>query len=124
MAVFVAGLFATYYMFTIVPGGFVPAEDQGIVIGIVQAPDGVSRQLYRRGPGRGNHRPGRGAGKFESYFVASGAGLEGRSPNQGLFFAKLKHWDERPGKDQSITAVLRRPESAVRRKSAGQHCGL
>ncbi len=107
MAVFVAGLFATYYMFTIVPGGFVPAEDQGIVIGIVQAPDGVSVS-YTDGALEEVITALEAVPEIESYFVASGAGLEGRSPNQGLFFAKLKHWDERPGQDQSITAVLRR----------------
>ena len=50
--------------------------------------------------------------EIESYFVASGAGLEGRSPNQGLFFAKLKHWDERPGKGPIHYCGAAAPESA------------
>lgn len=107
MAVFVAGLFATYYMFTLVPGGFVPSEDQGIVIGTVQAPDGVSVSYTDRVladvVGILRATP-----EIESYFVASGAGFEGSGANQGLFFAKLKHWDERTGKDQTVTGVLRR----------------
>jgi len=107
MAVFVAGLFATYYMFTAVPGGFVPSEDQGIVIGTVQAPDGVSVSYTDRVledvVGILSETP-----EIDSYFVASGAGFEGSGPNQGLFFAKLKPWDERTGKDQTVTGVLRR----------------
>ena len=42
IGVFVAGLFVTYQVFMAVPGSFVPNEDQGIFLGIVQGPDGVS----------------------------------------------------------------------------------
>jgi HAE1 family hydrophobic/amphiphilic exporter-1 len=107
MAVFVAGLFATYYMFTSVPGGFVPSEDQGIIIGIVQAPDGVSVSYTDRALEYVIDTL-KDTPEVEGYFVASGSGLEGAGPNQGLFFAKLKHWDERTGKDQTVNGVLRR----------------
>jgi HAE1 family hydrophobic/amphiphilic exporter-1 len=43
IGLFVVGLAATYFMFTHVPTGFVPSEDQGILLGIIQAPDGVAR---------------------------------------------------------------------------------
>jgi HAE1 family hydrophobic/amphiphilic exporter-1 len=43
IGLFVVGLAATtYLMFKQVPTGFFPSEDQGIVLGIIQAPDGVS----------------------------------------------------------------------------------
>ena len=107
IALFIVGLFATYQVFKIVPGGFVPSEDQGVLLGIVQAPDGVSLSYTDR------------VAKFvsdtldntpeiEGYFVASGAALEGAGSNRGMFFAKLKPWDERPGKEQTVDSVVER----------------
>jgi HAE1 family hydrophobic/amphiphilic exporter-1 len=46
--------------------------------------------------------------EIDGYFVASGAGFEGNGPNQGLFFAKLKPWDERTGQGQDVNGVLQR----------------
>ena len=38
----------------------------------------------------------------------SGASLDGNAPNKGLFFIGMKHWDERPGKDHTVGAVVKR----------------
>ncbi len=107
IGIFVVGLFATYYMFATVPTGFVPSEDQGIVIGTVQGPDGVSIS-YTDEALKFVEDTLKDTPEIEAYFVASGAGLEGNGPNQGLFFAKLKHWDERTGKGQDINGILQR----------------
>ncbi|MEL6399000.1 MAG: efflux RND transporter permease subunit [Cyanobacteria bacterium J06626_4] len=107
MTVFVAGLFATFYMFTAVPGGFVPSEDQGVIIGIVQAPDGVSVS-YTDNVLESVIETLKDTPEIESYFVASGSGLEGAGPNQGIFFAKLTPWDNRTGPGQTVTGVLQR----------------
>jgi HAE1 family hydrophobic/amphiphilic exporter-1 len=107
MAVFVAGLVATYYMFTSVPGGFVPSEDQGIIIGQVQGPDGVSVSYTDEVLEFVEETLGN-IPEIDGYFVASGAGFEGNGPNQGLFFAKLKPWDERTGQGQDVNGVLQR----------------
>jgi HAE1 family hydrophobic/amphiphilic exporter-1 len=107
MAAFVAALFATYYMFQAVPTGFVPAEDQGVVLGLIQAPDGVSLS-YTDGV---VEQVGEIMGQIpeiEANFIASGNGFEGAGPNQGLFFAKLKPWSERTSKEQSIQGILQR----------------
>ena len=36
----------------------------------------------------------------------SGASLDGNAPNKGFFFAGFKHWDERPGQDHTVGAVV------------------
>jgi len=105
--VFVVGLLATYQMFRTVPTGFVPSEDQGILIGIVQGPDGVSVSYTDRVLDFVEETL-ENTPEVEAFFLASGAGLEGSGPNQGLFFAKLKHWEERPRADQTVESVLRR----------------
>jgi HAE1 family hydrophobic/amphiphilic exporter-1 len=107
MAAFVAALFATYYMFQAVPTGFVPAEDQGVILGLIQAPNGVSLsytdQVVEQVGKIMAQIP-----EIESNFIASGNGFEGAGSNQGLFFAKLKPWDERKTQEQSVEGVLQR----------------
>src|SRR5579864_1939789 len=49
--VFFAGLGLTYFVFTRVPTGFVPDEDQGYFIIVIQAPSGASLE-YTRGIGK------------------------------------------------------------------------
>lgn len=107
MAAFVAALCGTYYMFQAVPTGFVPAEDQGIVMGLIQAPDGVSLSYTDKVV----EQVGKVIGQIpeiEANFIASGTSFEGSGPNQGLFFAKLKPWDERKTQEQSIQGILQR----------------
>ena len=107
IALFVLALFATYQMFLVVPGGFVPLEDQGILIGIVQAPDGVSVSYTDRVL-ESVEETLSNTPEIEATFVLSGSGFEGSGPNQGIVFAKLKHWSDRPGADSTVDSVLRR----------------
>ncbi|WP_445633501.1 RND transporter, hydrophobe/amphiphile efflux-1 family protein [Nostoc sp. DSM 114161] len=111
VALFVVGLAATYFMFTQVPTGFVPSEDQGIVLGIIQAPDGVSlaytdgaiaklEQILAKEP------------EIDNVFATSGFGFAGSGSNRGVFFAKLKPWEERTKPEQSATAILGRINGA------------
>ena len=107
IGLFVVGLAATYFMFTQVPTGFVPSEDQGIVLGIIQAPDRVAlnytdqvitklEQILEKEP------------EVSNVFATSGFGFAGSSSNRGVFFAKLKPWEERTQPDQSASAILTR----------------
>ena len=105
VALFVVGLLATYQMFMSVPGGFVPSEDQGVFLGIVQGPDGVSLSYTDKAikflSDALSETP-----EVEGFFAASGAALEGAGPNRGLFFAKLKPWSERPSQGQDVDSLL------------------
>jgi HAE1 family hydrophobic/amphiphilic exporter-1 len=107
IAVFVVGLLLTLQMFRSVPTGFVPTEDQGALIGIVQAPDGVALnytdRVLRQVTSIFEETP-----EVERVFTVSGAGLEGRGSNQGLFFARLKPWDERSGRGQDVISLAGR----------------
>ena len=48
VVLFFAGLGLTYFVFTRVPTGFVPDEDQGYFIIVIQAPSGASLE-YTKG---------------------------------------------------------------------------
>lgn len=111
VALFVVGLAGTYFMFTHVPTGFVPTEDQGIVLGIIQAPDGVSLaytdEVITKLEGILQKEP-----EIDNVFATSGFGFAGSGSNRGVFFAKLKPWEERTQKEQSASAILGRINGA------------
>lgn len=106
LGLFVVGLVATVYMFGAVPTAFVPNEDQGAFVGIVQGPDGVSLGYTDRVLAQAEQRM-REIPEIESTFTVSGAGFDGNGPNLGLFFARLKPWDQRPNPDQTVDSILR-----------------
>ncbi|MDX2228219.1 MAG: efflux RND transporter permease subunit [Leptolyngbyaceae cyanobacterium bins.349] len=107
LGLFVAGLVATVYMFTAIPTAFVPNEDQGAFVGIVQAPDGVSLSYTDRVLDQARQRMVE-IPEIESTFTVSGAGFNGNGPNLGLFFARLKPWDQRTAPEQTVDGILPR----------------
>lgn len=89
------------------PTSFLPTEDQGVLINLVQLPQGATvdrtnsalelmRQHYEKEPG------------VESVFAVSGFSFAGQGQNMGLAFVKLKHWDERPNPNDHADAIIGR----------------
>ena len=107
MAGLAGGIALTAVAFNAIPSGFVPVEDQGYAIGIVQAPDGASdqqtRQINRQVASLLSEEPAIQAGA-----VFSGASLDGNAPNRGLFFFGTTNWDQRQAPDQSMAAIVER----------------
>ncbi|MCU0524291.1 MAG: efflux RND transporter permease subunit [Elainella sp. Prado103] len=107
ITLFVMGLAATVFMFRTVPTGFIPEEDQGVLLGIIQAPEGVARNYTDR-IGQQIYQTFTQTPEIEASLISTGFGLEGNGPNRGTFFAKLKTWSDRPGEDQSVQAIVDR----------------
>ena len=110
--VFVLSLGATYYVYRAVPGAFVPAEDEGYFITIVQAPSGASieyttnimkevEQIYFKQP------------EIAGVFSVAGFSFSGAASNNGLMFARLKGFEEREGEEHSLGSVLDRLRGQV-----------
>jgi multidrug efflux pump len=106
LAVFVVLLMATWVLFRIVPGGFIPAQDKQYLISIVQLPNAASldrteavvrqmSEIAMRTPGV-EHAvgfPGLSANGFVSL------------DNAALMFLPLKDFDERKSADLSAAAI-------------------
>ena len=107
LAVFVAGVMLMVFMFRVVPTGFVPEEDQGYFIGIVQAPDGVSLEYTKNVMAQANQALA-DFPEIESTFLLSGFSFDGASPNRGIFFATLAPWDQRKDSNSSVFGLLPR----------------
>ncbi|OKH58212.1 RND transporter [Scytonema sp. HK-05] len=107
IGVFAVGLVATVYMFGVVPTGFVPGEDQGSILGLVQGPASASlqytddilnqvRQSLTKIP------------EIQSTATISGSGFNGSGANQGIFFAHLVPWGDRTKPGEDVDSIIGR----------------
>jgi len=104
---FFAGLGLTYFVFTRVPAGFVPDEDQGYFIIVIQAPSGASLE-YTKAIGKQVSDLLSDVSEAEGTFSVAGFSFAGSAPNQGLIFVSLKPYSQRKGEDHTATAILNR----------------
>jgi HAE1 family hydrophobic/amphiphilic exporter-1 len=107
LIVFGAGLWATWMIYRAVPSSFVPAEDEGYFISIIQAPSGASLE-YTTGLAQQAEKIILADPEVLATFAVAGFSFSGSAPNQGLMFTRLRDYDERTRADQSLTAVLDR----------------
>jgi HAE1 family hydrophobic/amphiphilic exporter-1 len=105
--VFGLALLATAVMKAKTPTGFIPTEDQGYFIVLVQAPQGTSlageQAIAKKAEAIIRSQP-----QVENLFDVGGFSFSGAAPNYGLMFALLKPWSERTRPSDSVQAVLQR----------------
>jgi HAE1 family hydrophobic/amphiphilic exporter-1 len=109
--VFVALLGATYYVYNLVPRAFVPEEDAGYFITIIQAPPGASLD-YTAAVAAEAEKVIMAAPEVGSVFSIIGFSFAGNAPNQGMIFVLMKPFAERESAEarvQAVTARLRGP---------------
>ena len=109
VVVFLVGLAVTGYMYGRIPKQFVPNEDQGFFIVMIQAPEGSSldfeKKIATRVVGILNDQP-----EVEGVFNVMGWNFNGVGPNHGVMFVPLKPWGERSGANHGLDAVIRRAQ--------------
>jgi len=107
VALFFAGLGATYFVFTRVPTGFVPDEDQGYFIIVIQAPSGASLE-YTKAIGKQVSDLLADTPEAEGTFSVAGFSFSGSAANQGLIFVPLKPYSQRKGDAHTASAIINR----------------
>lgn len=111
LGVFVLLFGLTAILFTRLPGGFLPTEDQGSIITAIQAPAGATRErteeaivqvkaLYATQP------------QVQNVFVVRGFSFFGQGQGNAIVFVNLKPWDERKGVDNKADAIVGRAMGA------------
>jgi hydrophobe/amphiphile efflux-1 (HAE1) family protein len=104
LMVFVATVTLTGVLYVIIPKGFFPTQDTGIIIGITDAAQDISfdqmATLQRAANQVVLHDPA-----VSSVVSAVGAGLGGQTANNGRMYITLKPWSER---NLSVTQVIAR----------------
>ena len=111
LVLYAAILAATGWFFTKLPGSFLPSEDQGYFLSIVQLPAGATRE-----------RSLEVLESVEKHYMAQkevahvigvlGFSFFGRGQNAAITFVRLKSWDERPNKENSAESVVQRANMA------------
>ncbi len=107
LVVFIGALGATYLVYRAVPGAFVPAEDEGYFMTIVQAPSGSSIEYTTNIMKEAEAVYGRQP-EVAGVFSVAGFSFSGAASNGGLMFTRLKGFEERKGDDHSLASVLGR----------------
>ncbi len=107
LVLFLVGLAGTWWVFSAVPSAFVPDEDEGYFITIVQAPAGASLE-YTTNIAKEVEEVLFAQPEIAGVFSVMGFSFAGAAPNNGLIFTRLKDFEERRGDDQSLAAVLNR----------------
>src|SRR6187401_981354 len=107
VVVFFLAIGLTYWVNTKVPRAFVPEEDQGYFLTIVQAPAGSSLQ-YTGQVAREAEKILMAEPDILGVFSVMGFSFSGAAPNQGIVFASLKPFDERKGAEHASAAVVGR----------------
>lgn len=107
LLLFGVSLYATWWVYQAVPGSFVPEEDEGYFITIVQAPAGSSLQ-YTTDIMKQVEAVYQDTPEILAVFSVAGFSFSGSAPNQGLMFARLAPFEERTREEQSLQAVLGR----------------
>lgn len=111
LLVYAAILVAVGILVWKLPTSFLPEEDQGYFISVIQLPPGATRertlevlsqveQFYLK------------QNEVERVIGVAGFSFFGRGQNAAIAFVRLKSWDERPNKENSATSVVQRANMA------------
>ncbi|PWC18083.1 efflux RND transporter permease subunit [Brenneria corticis] len=100
-------------LFMRLPSSFLPEEDQGVLLNIVQLPAGGTQENTQKVLDKiTNHYLENEKDTVQSVFSVNGFGFAGRGQNAGLAFVSLKEWDERSGSENKVAAIAARANAA------------
>ncbi|BAZ03178.1 transporter (plasmid) [Tolypothrix tenuis PCC 7101] len=105
VVLFIASLVWTGWLYLRVPTAFLPEEDQGYFINLIQGPDGTSLN-YTREVAKQAEKALLKIPEIQGTFAMGGVGFSGNTPNRGLIFAPLKSWDVRKTAQQTASAIV------------------
>ena len=96
-------------MFWRLPSGFLPDEDQGTVIALVQGPSGATTARTDKGLALvRDHFLTAEKANVAGVFTISGFSFAGQGQNAGLAFINLKPWEDRSGAANKAQAIAGR----------------
>ncbi|MGL5812449.1 MAG: efflux RND transporter permease subunit [Aeromonas sp.] len=107
--IYLAMLAVLALLFVRLPDSFLPEEDQGVIMSLVQLPVGATKERtevvlaemrdYFLETEKDN---------VDSVLTVAGFSFAGNGQNTGMAFIKLKDWSERQGEERSANAIIGR----------------
>ncbi len=102
------------WLFMQTPTGFLPDEDQGIMIGLVQGPSGTTAaNTQTANEALRDYFLTAESDNVEAVFSVTGFSFSGVGQNNGLAFVRMKDWEDRPEAGQSVQAIAGRAFPAL-----------
>lgn len=109
LGTFAAIIAVTGLLFVRLPTAFLPDEDQGTLMTIVQLPESATlertaavmddvREYYAESE----------QGNIKGLFTVAGFSVVGQGQNNGMAFAAMNDWSERPGAENSVQSIAGR----------------
>ncbi|MNB66825.1 Multidrug export protein AcrF [compost metagenome] len=100
-------------LFLRLPTSFLPDEDQGVFMTMVQLPAGATQTRTQQILDQvQQYYQTKEAANVESVFTVNGFSFSGQGQNSGIAFVSLKPWDERPGAENGVGAIVSRATKA------------
>ncbi|WP_338464016.1 efflux RND transporter permease subunit [Franconibacter daqui] len=100
-------------LFLRLPSAFLPEEDQGVFMTMVQLPAGATQARTQQVLDQVQHYYLTAEKEnVESVFTVSGFSFSGQGQNAGIAFVSLKPWEERPGSENNVEAIVGRATRA------------
>ncbi|WP_349918617.1 efflux RND transporter permease subunit [Aeromonas veronii] len=107
--IYLAMLVVLGVLFMRLPTSFLPEEDQGVIMSMVQLPVGATKERTEvvlaemRDYFLENEKE-----NVDSVLTVAGFSFAGSGQNAGMAFIKLKDWSERQGEERSANAIIGR----------------
>jgi HAE1 family hydrophobic/amphiphilic exporter-1 len=105
--VFLATIGLTYFIYQRVPRAFIPEDDEGYFMVIVQAPPGASLE-YTRNVCANAEKFLTNIPEAVGAFTVVGFSFSGSASNRAIIFIALKPFDERKGEAHGAAAIINR----------------
>ncbi|EIN2098420.1 efflux RND transporter permease subunit [Salmonella enterica] len=100
-------------LFLRLPTSFLPEEDQGVFLTMIQLPSGATQERTQKVLDQVTHYYlNNEKANVESVFTVNGFSFSGQGQNSGMAFVSLKSWEERNGEENSVEAVIARATRA------------
>lgn len=114
MVIYLVLVGAVVWGYMHLPSSFMPAEDQGVLLMMMQSPAGSTAERTDAALARFQQTISKSEAKdVESVFYVRGFSFAGTGQNNAMGFLKLKDWSERKTLDTSIGAIMGRVQGLL-----------
>jgi len=107
IGLFIVSLGMTAWLYVSTPSAFLPDEDQGYFITLIQGPEGVSLN-YTDKVIKQIETEILKIPEVRATFAVGGFSFSGSTSNNGIIFTTLIPWEERPDSSQTAQAIIER----------------
>ncbi|MGR3802469.1 efflux RND transporter permease subunit [Marinibacterium profundimaris] len=117
--VLVAVIYGAWVVYDRLPSSFLPTEDQGVLMAMIELPEGATLGQTEDAVARiEEYMLTQESEAVESVFAAVGFSFGGSGQNSAMMFVKLKDYEERPG--QTAGDLMNRANGAFWNNRMGQ----